>query len=90
VLKVAYPDDLSQVRAQSLGEGQWRLVNDTVDRTDPSGVLGFVQRVGASYEVLELARPADARRVTSLREARALLVGPREAAVFAAPAVGHA
>ena len=37
-----------------------------------------MQRVGGSYEVLELERPAAARRVMSLREARALLVGPRE------------
>jgi hypothetical protein len=78
VLKVANPHDLSEVGAQFLGQGQWRLVNKTVDRADPSGVLGFVQRVGGAYEVLELAHPADAHRVTSLREARALLVTPRE------------
>jgi hypothetical protein len=78
VLKVAYPHDLSEVGAQFVGEGQWRLVNKTVDRGDPAGLLGFVQRIGGAYEVLELAHPGDARRVRSLREARALLVAPRE------------
>ncbi|WP_210507260.1 hypothetical protein [Naasia sp. SYSU D00057] len=78
MLKVAYPRELAEVGAQFVGEGQWRLVNKSVDRADPAGLLGFVQRIGGSYEVLELERPADARRVMSLREARALLVGPRE------------
>ncbi len=74
MLKVAYPRTLSDVGAQYVGEGQWRLVNKKVDGTDPSGLLGFVERVGASYEVLRLERPADPERVGSLREARALLV----------------
>ena len=78
MLKVANPHDLSEVGAQYVGEGQWRLVNKTVDRGDASGVLGFVQRIGGAYEVLELAHPADVHRVTSLREARALLVSSRE------------
>ena len=74
MLKVSDPHDVSEVGAQFLGHGQWRLVNKTVDRGDPSGVLGFVQRVGGAYEVLELAHPDEAHRVRSLREARALLV----------------
>jgi hypothetical protein len=82
VLKVAYPHDVSEVRAQFVGHGQWRLVNTTVDRGDPAGVLGFVQRVGGSYEVLELAHPGHSHRVKSLREARALLVPALEGAVL--------
>ncbi|WP_210479647.1 hypothetical protein [Naasia sp. SYSU D00948] len=74
MLKVAYPGRLSEVGAQYVAEGQWRLVNKTVDDGDASGLLGFVERVGPAYEVLLLERPADRHRVGSLREARALLV----------------
>jgi len=84
VLKVSYPHDLSEVGAQFVGEGQWRLVNKTIDRADPSGLLGFVQRVGGAYEVLELAHPGDAHLVPSLRAARALLVLPREEPLLSA------
>lgn len=79
MLNPAYPERLADVRAQFVGKGQWRLVNTTVDGADASSVLGFVQRVGGAYEVLKLERPSDATRVASLKEARALLVGQREA-----------
>jgi hypothetical protein len=78
MLKVAYPRTLSDVAAEFVGEGQWRLVNRKVDGADPSGLLGFVERVGASYEVLRLEEPTLPRRVGSLREARALLVSRGE------------
>lgn len=78
MLNVAYPRKLSDVGAQFVGEGQWRLVNTKVDASDPAGVLGFVERVGQWYEVLRLDTPAVPERVGSLREARALLVGPAE------------
>ncbi len=78
MLKVAYPPKLSDVGAQFVGEGQWRLVNKKVDRADPAGLLGFVERVGAAYEVLRLEHPTVRERVGSLREARALLVGPSD------------
>ena len=77
MLKPAYPEKLSDVDAQLLDAGQWRLVNSKLDRADAASVLGFVQQVGSVFEVLELARPGGATRVQSLREARALLVGPR-------------
>ncbi|BDZ44913.1 hypothetical protein [Naasia aerilata] len=77
MLKPAYPENLSEVDAQLLDLGQWRLVNSTLDRADAASVLGFVQKVGSAYEVLELERPLSPTRVRSLREARALLVGPR-------------
>lgn len=77
MLKPAYPEKLSQVDAQLLEAGQWRLVNSTLDRADAASVLGFVQKIGTTYEVLDLERPTDPTRVRSLREARALLVGPR-------------
>lgn len=79
MLEPAYPLTLSEVGAQFVGTGQWRLVNTTVDGADASSVLGFVERVTGGYEVMRLERPADATRVATLREARALLVGPREA-----------
>lgn len=78
MLEVAYPRTLSDVGAEFVGEGQWRLVNKKVDGSDPSGLLGFVERVGGSYEVLRLEDPTVPLRAGSLREARALLVGPAE------------
>lgn len=78
MLKMAYPRKLSDVGVQFVGEGQWRLVNKKVSRGDASGVLGFVERVEGSYEVIRLDQPTAPERVGSLREARALAVGPAD------------
>jgi hypothetical protein len=78
MLKVAYPERLADVGAQFLGRGQWRLVNTTVDRADAASVLGFVEQVGGCYEVFRIEQPGAPTRVSSLREARALLVGAGE------------
>jgi hypothetical protein len=78
MLEPAYPRTLSEVGAQFVGDGSWRLVNTAIDGADAASVLGFVQRVGGSYEVMRLDHPGDATRVHSLREARALLVRARE------------
>ena len=73
-LNVIQPHRLTDIQAQRVAKDQWRLVNVTVDGSDASGLLGFVELVDGQYELLEFSRPGISVRVSSLTEARRRLV----------------
>jgi len=65
--------DRSEVGITELSSTEWRVSDRTVDAGDPSGVLGFIQRLGNFYEVTNLRRLRERSYFSSFDRATASL-----------------
>ena len=70
---------LDDLKVISLSETEWRVSDATCDECDGLGLLGFVERVGDSYEVTRLGHPHERTSLPSLRRALDELTPPKRA-----------
>lgn len=84
-IKLREADD-GRVGITALSPTEWLVCDPTIANGDPSGLLGFIQLVGDSYEVTHLGRVNDRSNYSSFNRAAASLV--REA-FTSAPSPDH-
>lgn len=64
---------LTRIGFTELSPTEWRVSDRSLADSDPSALLGFIQRVGDSYEVTDLHRLRERKYFTSFDRAAASL-----------------
>lgn len=50
---------LAELRLDEVTEGRWRVIDRRFRATNPRMLLGFIQQVGTSFEVVDVRRASD-------------------------------
>ena len=53
------PPGLAELRLDEVTEGRWRVIDRRFRATNPRMLLGFIQQVGTSFEVVDVRRASD-------------------------------
>jgi hypothetical protein len=69
-----HPAHLSDVALTALSGSEWRVTNRQVESSDPSGLIGFIERTGEEFTVIRLGAPLDRSHFPTLEAARAAFV----------------
>lgn len=62
-----------EISLTELSPTEWRVCDERIGDGDPAALLGFIQRVGDAYEVLNLGRPRERSYFSSFDRATASL-----------------